>query len=259
MFAFLFSRDTLEGAMSNPLFLVVVVFWVWMFVDALRREEWVWAIFIGFFVISAIFYYFLVYRQDRTRVTGGTFELPGTSDRRRIRELEDQIHHMDKAYDHAELGEIYLRQGKRDQARECFEAARERDGEDLDILAMLGKCYLEQGRVEESIALLERVVEEEIRHDYGQTQMTLGEAHAKRGDLDAAIAVWESVLAGNTYAKARVLLGEALLVKGDTAAARAQFQEVVNEGAHTPEFQRRKDRPWVRRARQCLSKKSETS
>ena len=28
MFAFLFSRDTLEGAMSNPLFLVVVVFWV---------------------------------------------------------------------------------------------------------------------------------------------------------------------------------------------------------------------------------------
>ena len=254
MLGFLFSRSTLESVFSNPLYILVVIFWAWMFVDAIRREEWIWAIFVGLFVLSAIFYYFLVYRPNRGSVGMPTFELPGAGDRSRIRELEDQIHHLDKAHHHAELGEIYLNQGKIEKASACLEAARERDSEDLDIMALQGKCYVEQEQFDEARQLLERVVSEDVRHDYGQTQMALGEAYSRLGDLPKAIAAWKSVLEGNTYPQARVLLGEVYLSQGEKELAREQLQEVLSDSSHTPEFQRRKEKHWVKRARQLMSK-----
>ena len=144
-----------------------------------------------------------------------------------------------------------------DQACSCFEAARERDAEDLDIRALLGKCYLEQERFEEAKTVLEPVVADDVRHDYGQTQMALGEVYSRLGDFDAAIKAWQSVLEGNTYSQARVQLGEALLGQGKTAEAREQFEIVVGDGEHTPAFQRKKDKYWIRRARQLLSKTPE--
>jgi tetratricopeptide (TPR) repeat protein len=257
MFGFLFSSGTFEEILTNPFFIIIVLFWAWMFVDAIRKQEWVWAVFVGLFFLSAIFYYFLVYRQNRAAGAMPTFELPGAGDRKRIRELEDQIHHLDKAHHHAELGEIYLKQGKLEKACECLEAARERDLEDLDIMGLLAKCFLEQERFEEAKIILEKVVAEDVRHDYGQTQMALGVAYSRLEETPKAIEAWKSVLEGNTYSQARVLLGEAYLSIGKTALAREQFQEVIGDGEHTPEFQRRKEKHWIRRARQLLSKAGE--
>ena len=254
MIGFLFSKSTLEQVFSNPFFLLVVIFWAWMFVDAVRREEWIWALFIGFFFLSAIFYYFLVYRPNRGSAGMPSFELPGAGDRSRIRELEDQIHHLDKAHHHAELGEIYLNQGKLEKASACFDAARERDSEDLDIMALQGRCFVAQERFDDARQLLEKVVSDDVRHDYGQTQMALGEAYSQLGDLPKAIAAWSSVLEGNTYSQARVLLAEAYLAQGQKEAAREQLQEVLSDSSHTPEFQRRKERIWVKRARRLMSK-----
>ncbi len=253
MFGFLFSRGTLEQVVSNPIFILVVIFWGWMFVDAIRRQEWVWALFVGLFFLSAIFYYFLVFRPNRgVSVSGPTFELPGAGDRKRIRELEDQIHHLDKAHHHAELGEIYLKQGKLDKASKCLEAARapRRGAAAPDCRGWRGRWFLEGERVEEAKGVRENVVSEDVRHDYGQTQMALGGVFSKLGDLPRAIAAWKSVLEGNTYSQARVLLGEAYLAQGQTDLAKEQLEEVVNDGSHTPEFQRRKEKHWVRRARQ---------
>jgi len=89
----------------NPWLLLVFAFNVWMFVDAIRREEWIWAVFIFIgFGISALFYYFLVYRAAAPATRG--FELPGAHSRKRIKELEAQIHHLDKAHHHSQLGDI---------------------------------------------------------------------------------------------------------------------------------------------------------
>ncbi len=254
MFGFLFSRQTLDLVLSNPFFLILVAFWVWMFVDAIRRQEWFWAVLIAFFQLSAVFYFFFVYRPNRNVAAGPAFEFPGATDRKRIKELEDQIHHLDKAHHHAELGEIYLRQGKVDKATECFTAARERDPDDIDILALVGKGHLEKEEFEAARTVLERVVAEDVRHDYGQTQLALAEVYSRLGEREKAIAAWQSVLEANTYAQARVMLGEALLAEGRTEEACEQLDEVIEDSKHTPDFHRRKDKYWVRRARQLLGK-----
>ncbi|NJM54937.1 MAG: tetratricopeptide repeat protein [Verrucomicrobiae bacterium] len=128
---------------------LLLAFQIWMLIDAIRRQEYIWAFFlaIGFFlftgsVISTILYYFLVYRDGSTAPATRGFELPGTADRKRIKELQDKIHHLDKAPHHLELGDIYFQQGKLDKALASYRAAHERDAGDADIRAHLGQCLL---------------------------------------------------------------------------------------------------------------------
>ena len=54
-----------EYLLSNPLLLVGFLFQIWMFIDAIRRQEYIWALFILVFsVISAMLYFFYVYRAQ---------------------------------------------------------------------------------------------------------------------------------------------------------------------------------------------------
>jgi len=130
----------IEYWLGNPASWLFLAFHLWMLVDAIRREEWVWALFIFVFpVINAVLYFFLVYRAAAPATRG--FELPGAYDRRRIKELQAQIHHLDKAHHHSQLGDIYFHQGKLDKAETSYRAALERDPEDIDT-----RAHLEIGR-----------------------------------------------------------------------------------------------------------------
>ena len=137
--------------------LVFGAFTIWMLVDAIRREEWFWVIFIFLFpIINAPLYFFLVYRNATPFATRG-FQLPGTFQRSRIKALEAQIHHLDKPHHYLELGDIYFQQGKLDKALGCYQRALERDAVDQDIRAHLGQCLLRLNRAAEARPLLETV------------------------------------------------------------------------------------------------------
>src|SRR6266576_3627665 len=179
-----------EYWLTNPWLPLVSLFSLWMLIDAIRRREWVWAffIFVGF-GFSALFYYFVVYRAAPSATRG--FELPGAHDRRRIKELQAQIHHLDKAHHHSQLGDIYFQRGKLDPAEACYRAALERDHEDI-----------------EARPLLEKVCAENPKHDYGYSLMALAETQAALGETEAAIATWKKVLEDHSYARARVQLAE---------------------------------------------------
>src|ERR1043166_4342966 len=158
--------------LASPGFLIYSVFSLWMFIDAVRQREWFWAAFILFYVAGgSIWYYFYVFRNQSSATRG--FELPGAYDRRRIKELEAQIHHLDKAHHHSQLGDIYFQQGKLDKAEACYRAAMERDGEDLDTRAHLGQCLLRKKKPADARPLLEGVIAEKPEHDYGYTMMAL--------------------------------------------------------------------------------------
>src|SRR5437762_8461375 len=196
-----------EFLLTNPAFLLMTAFQVWMFVDAVRREEWFWALFIFIgFGLSALLYFFLVYRAAPSATRG--FELPGAYDRRRIKELQAQIHHLDKAHHHSQLGDIYFQRGKLDPAEACYRAALERDHEDIDTRSHLGQCLLRKKKLAEARPLLEKVCAENPKHDYGYSLMALAETQAALGEMDAAIATWKRVLEDHSYARARVQLAE---------------------------------------------------
>ena len=254
MFASLIS-DALnpEFLIYNPWLLLVFAFQLWMFVDAVRRQEWFWAVFIFIgFGLSAVLYYFFVYRAVPSATSG--FELPGAHSRRRIKELQAQIHHLDKAHHHSQLGDIYFQQGKLGEAEKSYRAAMERDAQDIDTRAHLGQCLLRQKRAAEARPLLEGVVAEKPKHDYGYTMMALAETLTALGETDAAMKIWQQVTAEHSYARAKVQLAELYIAKNQPDLARPELKDVVADDVHAPAFQRKRDRVWVRRAKSLMGK-----
>lgn len=250
----LFDIFNMGYLLYSPLMLIGVVFQIWMFIDAIRREEWIWAIFIFFFsVISALLYYFFVYRAA-PRVSTRGFELPGAHDRSRIKELQAKIHHLDKAHHHLELGDIYFQQGKLDKAEVCYRASMERDSEDEDTHAHLGQCLLRQKKFQDAKPMLEGVVATHPDHDYGHTLMALGETYQALGDNPKALQIWKQVTENHAYARARVQLAELLISTGDPDLARAELREVIEEDAYASGHQRKQDRVWINRAKTMLSR-----
>jgi len=254
MLASLISNLTdFEYWVSNPWFALVALFQLWMLIHAIRQREWIWAIFIFIgWGISAVLYYFFVYRSTPSATRG--FELPGAHNRRRIKELEAQIHHLDKPHHYFQLGDIYFQQGKLDKAESCYRSALERDSQDLDTRAHLGQCLLRQKRPAEARPLLEAVVSENPKHDYGYSQMAFAETLSALGEKYTAMKVWQEVTANHSYPRAKVQLAELYLERGERNLALTEVQDVVADDAHAPTFQRRRDRVWVRRAKGLLRK-----
>ena len=243
-----------EYLAASPVMLVATAFQIWMLVDAVRRQEWIWAVCIFFFsVFSALIYYFLVYRPQGPAGGGARgFELPGAGNRRRMRELQSRIHHLDNARDHFDLADLHFRQGKLAKAEAGYRAALERDPGDIDTLAHLGQCLLRQNRPAEARPMLEQVVASDPRHDYGHSLMALAETQTALGEADAALASWRRVLEHNSYARARVQYAELLAARGDRDTARKELEETLADDIHTPTFQRGRDKVWIRRARRLL-------
>jgi hypothetical protein len=242
--------------LRNPLAWLMVAFQIWMLVDAIRRKEWIWsACIVVFSVLSAVFYYFFVYRQEGP-AGGGTrgFELPGAADRKRIKEIQARIHHLDKARDYSDLGDIYFSQGKLDKEESAYRMALERDNTDLDTISHLGQSLLRQGRAAEAKPLLENVVAADSRHDFSGTMMALAEAQTALGETDAAMANWQKVLQMNSYPRAQVQYAELLAARGMTDAARQLVNEVITDSNHGPAFQRERSKVWVSRARKLKSR-----
>ncbi len=236
-----------EGIIGLPLFGLLFLFQLWMCIDAIRRGEVVWAIFIWIFpMINAVLYYMYVYRAASS--TRG-FELPGAAKRKRIKELEAQIHHIDNAVHHFQLGDVYFRQGKLQKAEACYRAALEREPTDIDARAHLGQCLARLNRPAEAKPLLEGVCREDPKHDFGYTMMALAETMSALGERDAALKVWLWVVDHHSYPRAKVQLAEMHIANNQLELARAEIKDVMTDDAHAPTFQRKRDRVWVSKAR----------
>jgi hypothetical protein len=238
--------------LTNPVWLAVTVFQILMLIHALCSREWLWAFFI--FIgsgLGAFWYYFSVYRGSSSGMSG--FELPGAQSRRRIKELQAQIHHLDNAYHHFQLGDVCFQKGKLAEAEKCYRAALEREPNDIDARAHLGQCLLRQNRPVEARPLLEAVSRENYKHDYGHSLMAYAETLTALNESDAAFDIWQHVVQNHSYARAKVQFAELCLARQQTDLARAQLEDVIKDDAHAPSFQRRRDRVWVRRAKHLFA------
>ncbi len=230
---------------------VLGLFNLWMIIDAMRRREWQWVLYMMVLPgLAAAWYFFYMFRGP----TMQGFELPGAQDRRRIKELEAQIHHLDNASHHSKLGDVYFQRGKLDKAEACYRAAMQRDGKDIDTRAHFGQCLLRQKRPAEAKPLLEGVLRENPKHDYNHTAMAYAETLTALGETNDALKTWQFVVANNSYPRAKVQLAELYLAKNQPDLARAELKNVLAEDPHAPSFQRRRDRVWVSRAKSLMRK-----
>lgn len=251
-----FFFEILNGdlGVGGTIFVVVAfLFTAWMFIHAIRNGDYLWAAFIFFFSgFSAILYFFMVYRPSAGSNPMAGFELPGAADRRQIKKLQADIHHLDKPHHHLQLADIYFSQGRLDEAEASYRAAYERDPKDDDIRAHLGNCLVRRGKPQEALPLLEAVCAQNPKHDYGYTLMTLAETQAAAGQVDAALATWRQVLGLYGYPRARVQYADLLIQRKEYAEARKSLEEVIHDAPYATKFQRKREAVWFRRAKASL-------
>jgi hypothetical protein len=84
--------------------------------------------------------------------------------------------------------------------------------------------------------------------------MALAETYHALGRRDEAIRTFEQVLQSYGYARARVQLAELYVEANRLDEARGNLREVLEDDAHSPAFQRRRDRVWIRRAKKMIGK-----
>lgn len=253
----------MTDVLQNLFQLAFLLFQVWMFIDALRRGEIIWALFIGLFLLwnrggvglSAFLYFFLVYRQNPQPILPKMeISIPALDQKRRIAALEAQIEAMDKPHHHAELAQIYLERGKLPQAEQAFKKAIEGDPDDLDFQAQFGICLSQQERPEEAEAQLRKVVAQEPDHGFGQTQMLLANCLQQQKKFEEATEAWEAVLKQHSYAEARVKLAQLKLQLNAPDRAKALLGAVISDNELAPDYQRKQEREWVNQARATLKK-----
>ena len=254
MFASLLTNfEEWHFLIANPLWLAMTAFQIWMLVHAVRNKEWLWAVFIFIgWGITAILYFFLVYRNTESSSTSSGFELPGAQNRRRIKELKAQIDLLDNAYHHFQLGDVYFQRGQYAEAEKCYSAALEREPNDIDARAHLGQCLLRLKRPAEAKPLLEAVCRENYKHEFGYSMMAYAETLTALGESDAAFDIWKHVVENHSYARAKVQFAELCIAKNQAEIARTQLHDVIKDDIHAPAFQRRRDRVWVHRAKSLL-------
>ena len=247
----LFSGDL---GVSGTIFVVLsLAFTAWMFVHALRNGDYFWAVLIFIFsLFTSILYFFMVYRASGAGNPMAGFELPGAADRRRIKQLQADIHHLDKAHMHLQLADIYFSQGKLEQAEASYRAAYERDPKDEDVRAHLGNCLERRGKDAEALPLLESVCASNPKHDYGYTLMTLAETQTDLGQVDRALATWRQVLSMYSYPRARVQYAELLIKQKDYAGARKALDEVIKDAPYATKFERKREKVWFNRAKSAM-------
>ena len=203
-----------------------------MIIDAIRRREWVWVDILMIFPgIGDALVFLSTCSAIRPTICAAS-NCPARMSRRRIKELQAQIHHLDKAHHHSQLGDIYFQRGKLAQAEACYRAAMERDPQDLDTRAHLGQCLLRLKRPAEARPLLESVVTENPKHDYGHTMMALAETLTALGETDNALLYWQHITQNHTYPRAKVQLAELYAAKNQLDLARAELRKCSAMSPH---------------------------
>jgi hypothetical protein len=172
--------------------------------------------------------------------------------RKRISEMEGAVALNPSAGNHEELGGLYLDDGKYARAREHFDQAISARTDSVDPFYRRGICEIMLGDFPAAVADLERVVHTQPKYDLYRAAGLLAHAYGKTGQPEKAEALFRDVTSVSTLSETQYQYAEFLASQNRTAEAREWAQRLLDKKRSMPGFQRRRDRPWLRRAKALL-------
>jgi len=218
---------------------------------ARRRPEmyWLWIILIGG-ALGALVYIFVEVLPDAGLVRGAFQVFPR---RKRIKELEGLILDNPSIGNYEELGDLYLDDEQFARARECFDRVLARTDE-IDPRYRRALCELALGDVKAAAADLEQVVACDPKYDYQRAAGLRAQALARIGEREKADALFANVLQTSTLSETQYNYAFFLAAAGRAADAREWAERILRKKATMPDYIRRRERPWFRKAAALLKR-----
>jgi hypothetical protein len=172
--------------------------------------------------------------------------------RKRIHELEAAILDNPSAGNYEELADLYLEEGKFARARECFDKAISARTDSPDPFYRRGIAEIAMGDFTAAIPDLERVVSADPKYDFQRAAALLAHAYANTEQPAKAEALFQEVTKVSTSSETYYNYACFLASQHHDAEARQWAQRILNKKPTMPAYQRRRERPWFRKANALL-------
>jgi hypothetical protein len=210
-----------------------------------RRPDtfWLWIILMGG-GLGALVYMAVEVLPDARLLQGAYQVFPR---RKRIRQLEAMILDNPSVGNFEELGDLYLDDKQYARARECFDRVIGRT-DDIDPLYHRALSFVGLDDMEAAARDLEQVVARDPRYDYQRAAGLYAHALARLGRRDEAEALFTSVLETSTLSETEYNYAVFLAGSGRPDQARALAEKILRKKATMPDYIKRRERPWFRRA-----------
>jgi hypothetical protein len=218
---------------------------------ARRRPDmyWLWIILLGG-GLGAFIYIVVEVIPDAGLVRGAFQVFPR---RKRIKELEGLILDNPSIGNYEELGDLLLDDLQFARARECFDRVIAKTDE-IDPHYRRALCALALGDFTAASADLEQVVARDPKYDYQRAAGLRAHMLAKVGDRDKADALFAEVLETSTLSETQYNYGCFLADTGRAGEAREWAERILRKKATMPDYIRRRERPWFRKATALLKR-----
>ena len=216
-----------------------------------RRPDnfWLWIILLGG-SIGALVYIVAEVVPDIGLLRGS---LHVFSRRRRIRMLEAMILDNPAVGNLEELADLYLEEGEFSRARELYNKVISPRTDSLDPYYRRGIAALELGDAGAAVVDLQRVVTKDPKYDFHRAVGLLAQAYARNNQPAEADAAFKRATDASTLSETYCNYAAFLAGEGRSDEARAWAERILAKKATMPNYLRRRERPWFRKAKALLN------
>ena len=180
------------------------------------------------------------------RLLGGMYQV--FPRRKRINTLEAMVIDNPSVGNYEELGDLLLEDGKYGRARECFDRVIARD-DAIDPRYRRALCALALNDLAAAESDLADVTSRDPRYDYQRAAGLHAHVLGKLGRPAEADALFVAVTSTSTLTETEYNYASFLADQKRTAEAREWLERVLRKKATMPDYIRRRERPWFRRAK----------
>jgi hypothetical protein len=216
-----------------------------------RRPDFFWLWIILFHWVGALVYIAVEVIPDAGLLSTSFQAFPR---RRRIRELERAILDNPSAGNYEELGLLYLDDGDFARARACYDKAISSRTDSADPFYRRGIAEIELGDFPAAVPDLERAVTADPNYDFQRAKGLLAHAYAQTGQSEKAEALFQQATKTSTSSETYYNYATFLQSQGCTEEARQWAQKILDKRPTMPANQRRRERPWFRKAYALLAR-----
>jgi hypothetical protein len=243
------------GFLSHLLFPWGLLLQVFAIVHFIRRRPDMFWIYIILFLgpLGALVYIVVEVLPDRGLLRQSFKVFPR---RKRISTLEIAVRDNPSAGNYEELGDLYMEDGRLQQARAAFDKAIAARADTLDPFYRRGVCAVLLGDAAAAIPDLERAVSKDADYDFHRAAGLLAHAYAQTGQKEKAEALFRRTTVTSTSSETYLNFASLLASEGRNAEAREWAQKVLDKKPTMPDYLRRRERHWFRSASGMLKRLS---
>jgi hypothetical protein len=242
--------------MTRLLPVLVLAFKIWMAIDAVKRRAagyWIWIILLLPF--GDVVYFFAVKLDDFDLGRMGTKlwpKRPASVERLRLE------HQRSPSLDNKlALGQGLYQAERYEEATTIFREALERERDNPDALFGLGVSCIGQGRYDEALEPLTRLIETDKGYQEFNAWPRLAHALFETGRQQEGLELLERLVRTSPRLSHSVVHAHYLLKAGRNAEARDVLELALAEHKDAPRFIKRQYRGWERQARRLLKQVSD--